>query len=124
MDRRPTRLNGVGSERSGLQRAESLTPTQDSPTPPDDRGHLASLNRPWKKGTVHRASVVARLIHNRRRRLVTPQCARGKTRSPWSGPTGCATGARHFHCIVFKIQGDVFAIEGNKHRLFDRIDGD
>ncbi|MEN9600814.1 MAG: hypothetical protein RIS56_420, partial [Verrucomicrobiota bacterium] len=71
MDRRPTRLNGVGSERSGLQRAESLTPTQDSPTPSNNRGHLASLNRPRKEATVHRASVVARLVHNRRRGLVT-----------------------------------------------------
>ncbi len=119
MDRRPTRLNGVGGERSGLQRAESLTTTQDNPTPPNDRGLWASLNRPRKEGTVHRPRVVARLIHNRRRRLVTPQCARGKTRSPWSGPTGCATGTRYLHGIVFEIQGDVFAIEGDEHRLFD-----
>lgn len=119
MDRRPTRLNGVGSERSGLQRAESLTPTQDSPTPSNNRGHLASLNRPRKEATVHRASVVARLVHNRRRGLVAPQCTRRKTRSPGSGPTGCATGARYLHGIVFEIKGDVFAIESNEHRLFD-----
>jgi hypothetical protein len=54
--------------------------------------------------------------------LVTPQCARCNTRSPWSGPTGCATGTRYLHGIVLKIKGNFFVIEGDEHRLFDRID--
>lgn len=122
MDRRPTRLNGVHG--SGLQRAESAATTQDSPTPSNNRGHLASRNRPRKEGTVHRPRIVARLVHNRRRGLVTSQCTRRKTRSAGNGPAGRATRTWHLHGIVFKIQGDVFAIEGNEHRLFDRIDGD
>lgn len=100
MDRRPTRLNGVGSERSGLQRAESLTTTQDNPTPPNDRGLWASLNRPWKEGTVHRASVVARLVHNRRR-VGYPAMRSGEDPSPLERPRRSRhrSPALSLHCL-------------------------